>query len=334
MRKRPAPASDETIIQVSRRVVHPAPRRTGKYVALGAGIGLVIVILAFGIGWAVWSGLGSVQTSVSQSGPSPMVPSVLSIEAATIEHIRRHESIDVSFIRLAENPHIVVVDFASLVRQGSMLDRVAALIEKADLPRDRILNAGELARAVKAGGDMEGGFYYGHDYSAASLTQFFAVVDRDHIHLSPEEAMLRRLLNELGWSKPGVVAGLISLPRVGADRKITVAARDVILTHELAHGEYFSNPEYAAYVHQFFLTVMTEAEREGFRGFLVHDGNDIGNPQLVENETQAYLVFTPDPRFIMPSQVKMTQDRRAQLRSMFLLDMSAGWLRDVLAGIL
>lgn len=334
MKKRPAPASDETIIQTPRRVVHPAPRRTGKDVALGAGIGLVIVILAVGIGWAAWSGFGPVRTSVSQSAPGPVVLPALAIKTATMEQIRRHEPIDVSFIRLAENPHIVVVDFASLVRQGGMLDRVAALIEKADLPRDRILNAGELARAVKAGGDMEGGFYYGHDYSAASLTQFFAVVDRDHIHLSPEEAMLRRLLNELGWSQPGVVAGLISLPRVGADSKITAAARDGILIHELAHGEYFSNPEYAAYVHRFFLTVMTEAEREGFRGFLAHDGYDIGNPELVENETQAYLVFTPDPRFFMPSQVKMTQDRRAELRSVFLLNMRAGWLKDVLAGIL
>ena len=51
------------------------------------------------------------------------------------------------------------------------MDRIAALIEKADLPRNSILSADELANAVKAGGDMEGGFYYGHDYSASSAAR-------------------------------------------------------------------------------------------------------------------------------------------------------------------
>src|SRR5262249_56029658 len=59
-----------------------------------------------------------------------------------------------------------------------------------------------------------------HDYSAAALARFFALADRDHIELRVEEERLRTLLRQEGWLAPGAVAGLISLPAVGADAKI------------------------------------------------------------------------------------------------------------------
>jgi hypothetical protein len=266
------------------------------------------------------------------AGPAPVV-SDFPMETLSVAAIRAYVTAGLSALRVAENASVLVLDFASLPRQGRMLDRIAALVEKGGLPHDRILTEAELAAAVKVSGDTEGGFYYGHDYSAASLQRFFAVVDRDHVVLNDDEALLRRLLTQIGWLAPGARTALISVPKVGADAKVTQAVRDAILTHELSHGEYFSDPFYAAYVHRFWQDRLTDTERSAFRSFLGRDGYDEANEEVVENETQAYLVFTLDQRFFDPSQVAMTPERRLALRSAFWRDMPPGWLRDMLGGL-
>lgn len=333
--KRPALDSDETVLLAPGHRARPRLPGIGLKVAIGAIGGFVIIVAVIVIAWFVWPGASRVPSPAVRTIDSPVaaVKAELPIETATVKQIQAHQATDLSIIRLAENPQIVVLDFASLTRQRNMLDRIAALIEKADLPRDRILNAEELDRAVKAGGDADAGFYYGHDYSAASFLRFFAIADRTHVQLMPEEILLRHLLDRLGWANSDTMAGMISVPRVGASGSVTVAARNTILTHELSHGEYFSNPVYAAYVHRFFLKTVTPAEQAAFRTFLAGEGYDSGNVDLVENETQAYLLFTPDPLFFSPSQVHMTPERRAELRAGFLRDMQAGWLKDVLSGI-
>jgi len=251
----------------------------------------------------------------------------------TIAQLRLHVTADLSVIRLAEDPNILILDFASLARQAHMLDRIAALIEKNDLPRDRILTAEELARALQSTGDMSSGFYYGHDYSAGSLSRFFALADRTRISLTPDETLLRRLLTREGWFRPDLTAGLISLPRAGADATVTQATRDAILAHELSHGAYFSNPPYADYVHRFWLTSLTQRERDGFRDFLGQEGYDTANAEIVENETQAYLFFTTDQHFFDPSLAGLTPARRAELRAAFLQGMQTGWLRNLLTSL-
>ena len=342
------PDSDETVRILPAPV---RPRSPARGVAIGAAIGAAAVLIVLVAGWAFWPNCCAAKPQVpialpaavplaatpdpAARTPEPVVgttPEVI-VETATVEQIRRHQSSGVAIFRLAENPQILVLDFATLVQQGSMLNRIAALTEKADLPRDRILSEAELLQAIAAGGDTPAGFYYGHDYSANALAHFFAVAERDHIRLTPEEALLRRVLGQLGWFNPGVSAGLISVPKTEADTVITQAVRDAIFTHELSHGEYFSNPAYAAYVSRFFLTMLTPVERDAFRLFLSRDGYDTENPEIVENETHAYLLYTPNPRFFAPAQVDMTAARRSELRSAFLNGMEAGWLRGVLSAI-
>jgi hypothetical protein len=279
------------------------------------------ILIAGTAGWISWRAYP----------PAPRPEPGPAIEIATVTQVRLHAPTGLSVVRLAENPNILILDFASLTRQGHMLDRVAALVEKADLPRDRILTTEELDRAVQADGDMPSGFYYGHDYSAASLVRFFALADRTAMELTSDEALLRSLLAREGWLKPGLAAGLISLPGLGANATITRGTRDAILAHELSHGEYFSNPSYADYVHRFWLTTLTEQERAGFRTFLHGEGYDTANPEIVENETQAYLLFTMDPHFFRPSLAGLTVARRAELRAAFLRGMQMGWLRDLLS---
>jgi hypothetical protein len=266
--------------------------------------------------------------------PPPALPQAepaFAITTATMERIRRNMPSDLSVFRLAENPDIVVLDFASLDRQGRMLDRIAALTEKRGLPHDRILTPEELARAVHTEGSASGWFYYGHDYDVAELNRFFDTAARDGVPLNADESQLARLLSQLGWRGTDARGALISLPRLGADAFVTPRARDTILTHELSHGEYFSNPAYTAYVHQFYLSALTAPEREAFRTFLARQGYDRDQPALMENETHAYLLFTTDPEFFSPDDAGLTPARRGQLRAQFLAGMPSAWLRDVLA---
>ena len=233
-----------------------------------------------------------------------------------------------TIFRFIPNPSILVLDFTDLHQQAMMLNRVAALIEKARLPRDRVLTDAELAAAIAASGDSVDTYYYGHDYSAAALRRFFTLAGRDHVALTPQEQTLRRLLAQEGLLTPGARGALISIPHAGLDKLIDMAARATILQHELSHGEYFTNPVYAAYTRHFWATGLTDAERAAFVRFLASQGYDQADQDLMMNETQAYLMHTPDPRFFNAGVVGMTQAALDALRAGFLRNMPQGWLRD------
>jgi hypothetical protein len=66
-------------------------------------------------------------------------------------------------------------------------------------------------------------------------------------------------------------------------------------------------------------------------GFLAEEGYDTSESDLVRNEMQAYLIFTPDPRFFRPLDIDIDEARRVALQRAFLQGMPPGWLRDVLA---
>jgi len=260
------------------------------------------------------------------------------IESATERHILDHvepaAASGMTVFRFKPNRRILVLDFASLREQGRMLNRAAALVEKAGLPRDRLLNDAELDTAVRAAGDTVETFYYGHDYGAASLVRFFSLADRENIRLTDEEQALRRLLRREGWFGPHARAGLITVPRVSVDEEVTKRMRATILHHELSHGEYFTNPVYAAFVHRFWNQALTELERQRIRTHLRSLGYDSGQDDLMENEAQAYLMFTDDTAFFTPAMIGMSSGRLAELRSGFYRSMPAGWLRDSLGAAL
>ncbi len=326
------PGSDDTI-----RIPSP-PRRTRG--GLFAAIAVVALLAVSAGGWLLWP---SPSAPPSVSAPTARAPAaseapvaasrpVFPIEIATEQQIRDHAPANLSIFRFADNPQILVLDFASLHDQGRMLNRVAALVEKVGLPRDRVLTDSQLDEAIRSQGDTIETFYYGHDYGAGSLVRFFALADRDQIELYPEEEQLRALLHQEGWFAPAVNAALISLTAAGADHRVTQGARVAILRHELSHGEFFSNPVYAEYVHNFWLTALTGTERAAFRSFLAKDEYDTGNEELMFNEMQAYLMFTRDPLFFNAELAGLTPARLVELQSRFLAGMPPGWLRDVLAG--
>ncbi len=228
--------------------------------------------------------------------------------------------------RLNADPAVVVVDFPDLTSQGLTLNRVAALVEKAGTPRDRVLDDVTLNQAIRDCGDTVESYYYGHDYKAADLARFFALSDAQGIKLNPHELWLKRLLRQLGWLRNGANGALISLP--AAAPPITEEMRAVILHHEISHGAFYTLPIYQAYAEAFWRG-MTPADRAAFTGFLGRQGYDTSNTELMLNETQAYLIFTRDPLFFNAAAVGMTDAAMQALRDGYIANIPVDWLRPM-----
>ncbi len=234
-------------------------------------------------------------------------------------------------LRFAPQPAVIVLHFPSLAEQGRTLNRAAALIEKNGFPRDRLLPDDELEQRIRASGATPDTFYYGHDYRAADLVRFFALAAQSGTALTAEEGRLGALIGKLGWRDPTTVGALVSLARLDPGAGLDQAARATILRHELSHGFYFTNPEYAAYSRQFWQQTLTARERELFTTYLANDGYDPGLPDLMVNEMQAYLMHTTDARFFNAAAVGLSESRLAALRVLFLTGMPSSWLRDCTA---
>lgn len=254
-------------------------------------------------------------------------PPAFQIRSADRAEILAADPQHLLIFRYSHDPHIVVLDFPSLHQQGQMLNRVAAFVEKADVPHDRVLTDAELAAAIKKSGSTPDDYYYGHDYRAADLARFFHLMALDHVAPDPEERRLHALMGFLRWSAPGAVGALITLPGPGKAPGLDAKGRATILEHELSHGAYFTIPAYNAYVHRFYETGLDANDRAAFRKLLVSEGYDKAIHDLIINETLAYLMFTPDPRFFSAAVVGLPPARIEALREAFWPGIPVGWLR-------
>jgi hypothetical protein len=89
-----------------------------------------------------------------------------------------------------------------------------------------------------------------------------------------------------------------------------------VLRHEIGHGHYFTIPGFAEHVHAVWRHRFSEAERAAFRAFLAREGYDPTNEDLLANETMAYLLFTPDPRFFAPAMVGLAEPAIRRMRDL------------------
>ncbi len=257
-------------------------------------------------------------------------PALAALPLAEEATILDHRSERLAVFRLAPNPAVLVLDFPSLAEQGRMLNRLAALIEKAGLPRDRVLDDAALEAAIRDGGATAETFYYGHNYRAADLFRFFALADRDGVRLNAEEERLRALLRDIGWLRADAPGALVSVPHAGVEPWLDQRARAAMLRHELSHGEFFTNPAYAAVVWRFWREMLTEPERQRFRAMLAEASYDPAQEEVMANEAHAFLLHTPDERFFNPGSLGFTAERVAALRAAFIAGIPPGWLRDAM----
>ena len=257
--------------------------------------------------------------------PPPAPPAAtIPVGTRTAEEIEAAVQPIFAASHLAENPRILVLTFASLAEQAAMLNRVAAFIEKAGQPRDRVLNDAELAVATAPNPST---YYLGHDYGVGSLRRFFAAADRDGIVLNSLEERLRQILAQEGMMlAPEGQGAVVSVPAPEPD--LDAQARLAVLRHELSHGEFFTNPDYAAWTFRFWREYLSDAERRAFRTFLAKLDYDPANEELMANETQAFLVHTPDSRFFSAAAVGLPPAVINRLRGFFVAGMPDGWLKE------
>jgi len=310
------PRDDDTVV-LPRQGSRPVPRR-GAWAGLAAGVAVGLLMVGL-VAWRLLPGpapAAAVQTGV------PALPLATEAELAA-------ETPDTPTLhRFAANPRILVFDFPTLRQQGLMFNRIAAFAEKSGAPHDRLLSDAELAAALRQGGDTMETYYYGHDYGSDMIARFFRLANAAHVVLNGDEMTLRGIAAAQGLLAGDAGQAVITMPRLHADDQVDDVFRRTILRHELAHGEYFTNPGYAAYVLRFYRNVMTGRERAAFSHFLGSQGYDTSIEDLMAKETQAYLVFTPDQRIFNPDAVGLDAATVSRLRAQFVAGMQGGWLRD------
>ena len=229
--------------------------------------------------------------------------------------IRAHRAAQPTLLRYAGNPAVFVMDFPTLEAQGAALNRFAALVEKAGMPRERVLNEVEMADAIARNGDTAATFYYGHNYRGTDIARFFRLAAQVGATLRPEEAWVERQFHQARSLLPEGQE-IVMLSIAAPDARMEPSWRATILRHELGHGLFGTTPAYAAHIHRVWRERFTEAERAAFRDFLGREGYDTGIEQLMVDETQAYLLHTPDPRFFNAMHVGMTEAEVARLRGL------------------
>lgn len=261
-----------------------------------------------------------------------LVQSALALDMVKgdFSQILESRSNDAIIWQYADNPNVYIFDFPGLSLQGSAFNRITQFTEQQfSEPYPRVLGNEELARYIGAARRTQADFAFGHDVLVGELVQFFNFADRDKVRLNPEEIAVRDFLVEQGlvraWRgfyqamKPDLV--ILSIPQV-QDKKpnepmITKGARYAILLHEMAHGEYYTNSHYAKFCQRFWSETLTEQQRETFKAFLGKFNYGLGNEDLLVNEMQAYLLFTPDPKSFSARRLGVSEAELESMREAF-----------------
>ena len=244
-------------------------------------------------------------------------PPSFPIRTADAAEILAAEPHQLLFFRFRPDPRVIVLDFPDPLAQGQMLNRITAFLEKAGVPRERVLADDELAASIRAAGATPATYAPTHAYSAASLVRFFRLMAEDRVAPNREESELRALIGALHWFAPGAVGALVALPGAGAP-----SARARLLSHELANAAYFVSPAYAVHAQRFFQDTLTPSERDFFRHLLAARGDDPDLTDLLVNETQATLLFPLARILIAPARLQ-------ELRTRYRQGIPLGWLKEI-----
>ena len=261
-----------------------------------------------------------------------VAPLAAATEIATgdVETILDTHTGKVTIWRLADNPNILIFDFPSLLEQGRSFDRITQLIDQFNEPYKRVMGNAEFAKYMDSLRRNYADFAFGHDVLMNEFVLFFNLADRDKIELFPEEIAVRDFLIEQGLIKTwrGIyqtVQGdqvVLSVPQVQERREneppINALARRAIILHEVSHGEFYTNKYYADYCRKFWSSVLNEEQRKHFKQFLSNYNYTLNADELLINEMQAYLMFTPDPGSFSAAKLGVAQAELDAMRDAFV----------------
>ena len=179
-------------------------------------------------------------------------------------------------------PRILIMDTASYATQSRFFKRLAFFVEKQGY-RGRLVSDQEFA-------DLHG--FNAHDYRAEDLARFFQAAREQLFSLNPEEELLKQILlangiiRDDGVFSPGR-GGILSISRSSYP-----LLRRHLLTHECAHGLFFSLPEFREASFQAW-DRLPEQEQQFWKLFFRWMRYDTDDPYLTVNEYQAYLFQQP-----------------------------------------
>jgi len=275
--------------------------------ALPAVIGSVLAVAIGTAGWLV----------LSPHSPPPVLQPGLqpapAPEVASEDELLDRWVATTTLFQLRENPRVFVLLFPTLDVQGQALNRIAALVEKAGLPRDRLLDDAALQAAMQAAGDTPGTWYLGHDYAGQDIKRFFDLAARDSVPLNAaEQAIMADFARARALVDPTEEIALISV--ANPEPRADAALRRAILRHEVGHGHFFTRPDISRHVMAVWRDRFREPARESMRRFLGREGYDTTNERLLANEAMAYLMFTPDRKLFSGHQIGLPEVEVDQLR--------------------
>ena len=249
---------------------------------------------------------------------------------ADVQKINDSRTTELVVWQRADNPDVFIFDFPNLTSQGLSFNRVMQQKEQQGVEAyPRVLTNLELAKHIAAVQRTSADFAFGHDILVNEFVQFFNLADRDKIDLNPEEITLRDFLMSQGlikvWRgiyqslKPNVV--ILSIPQVQEKRenepRISAKSRFAILSHEMAHAEFFTNTAYATYCRRFWSDTLSNEQRALFSKFLTNYNYRALSDELVVNEMQAYLMFTPDESSFSAKKLGVNDEDLATMRNDF-----------------
>jgi hypothetical protein len=313
----------------------PADRRSAMRSPAAWLAVMMFTILLAGLGAWLFLGQPPVATpppvtEAAAPAPAPSVPPGPRVIDGRLSQILGVRHTGTAIYRPSENPRVLIIDFPSLTEQARAMNRLAALIEKAGAPRDRLLSDAEMAAQT----DNAATFYFAHDYAAASLAKFFTMAESEAEALNAQEKDLLALLLAAhvldrgpggGYVPGNPEMAVISLvqpqaddPSTPEDETVDVALRDTMLRHEMSHGEFFTNEAYRKHCERFWRERLTETERKRFRDYLSRHGYDPKDETLMINEAQAYLMHTPDPRAFSAEALRVTKDQLVDMQRRFM----------------
>lgn len=278
----------------------------------------------FGMSWRKLLGAGVLVAALNSAW-------AVDVASGDFSQIFSNRTETLTIWQMSGNPNIYIFDFPGLLHQGRTFNRITQFTEQRTNmdPYPKVLNDAELARYIEAARRTQADFAFGHDVLVSELVQFFNYALRDKVELNADEMVLRDFLVERGlmrfWRgfyqplQPDTV--ILSVPQV-QERKanepmITQGARYAIMLHEMAHGEYYTNSHYQKFCSRFWNEILTEAQREAFKRFLANFNYSVDNVELLINEMQAYLMFTPDPKSFSAKRLGVSEAELQQMRDAF-----------------
>ena len=110
----------------------------------------------------------------------------ITYQVATYTDIVNQATEQLKIYQYQQNPKIIILDFPDLFQQGSMFNRIVALIERMGAPRDRVFTNQELAQYIRSIGRTEATFAFGNDFQVNELVVFFNLAELGSIELNAE----------------------------------------------------------------------------------------------------------------------------------------------------